>query len=295
MEKFITPEAILATNTSSLSVEQIGAKLKNPERVVGFHFFNPVAVMPLIEVVRTPHTTDETLATAMATAAKLRKNAVITKDTPGFVVNRILGPYMNEAAFLLAEGAGAERIDRVMEKFGMPMGPITLLDEVGLDVAAKVSKVLFGAFGERMKPPGLFDKVFEEKRFGKKSGKGIYLWEDGKKSHLDKEFLSRVGIQDGSGKATDEEIEKRLVYLMVNEAARCLEEGLVRDVSDIDIGMIFGTGFAPFRGGLCRYADTVGAEHIVADLEIYARNLGTRFQPAPYLQQLAVGNKKFYS
>ncbi len=295
LENACNPKTILATNTSSLSVDELASALKDPSRVVGMHFFNPVDKMPLVEVVRGKKTSDEAVATVFQYAKKLGKTPIVVKDAPGFAVNRILGPYMNEAAYLLVEGAGAERIDSVMENFGMPMGPMALLDEVGLDVAGKVSKILFGAFGERMKSPALFESFTAEKRFGKKVGKGIYLYENGgKKKTLDSGFLHKLGVKEGSSSITDDEIVKRLVYLMINEGARVWEEGLVRTVGDIDVGMIFGTGFAPFRGGLLRYADTVGADHIVSDLELFARKYGPRFQPAQFLQQLAVSGKKFY-
>lgn len=296
LEAHCGPKTVLATNTSSLSVDELATSVKDPSRVVGMHFFNPVDKMPLVEVIRGKKTSDEAVATVFQYAKKVGKTPIVVKDAPGFAVNRILGPYMNEAAFLMVEGAGVEKIDRVMEKFGMPMGPIALLDEVGLDVAAKVSKILYGAFGDRMKSPALFDTITAEKRFGKKVGKGIYVYENGgKKKSLDTGFLQKLGIKDGSASLPDEEIVKRLVYLMINEAARVWEEGLVRTVGDIDVGMIFGTGFAPFRGGLLKYADSVGADHIVSDLELFVRKYGPRFAPAQFLQQLAVSGKKFYS
>jgi 3-hydroxyacyl-CoA dehydrogenase/enoyl-CoA hydratase/3-hydroxybutyryl-CoA epimerase len=248
--------------------------------------------MPLVEVIRGEETSDEAVATVFQYAKKVGKTPIVVKDAPGFVVNRILGPYLNEAVYLLLEGVSPTRMDHVMEKFGMPMGPIALLDEVGLDVAAKVSHVLHQAFGERMKPPTAIDMVAKEGRLGKKSGKGIYLHSDGKRSE-DSELIAKLGIKS-SKEISDEEIVKRLTYVMVNEAARILDEGLVREVADIDVGMIFGTGFAPFRGGLLRYADTVGPDVIVSDLDVLARDHGTRFEPSQFLQQLSVENKKFY-
>jgi 3-hydroxyacyl-CoA dehydrogenase/enoyl-CoA hydratase/3-hydroxybutyryl-CoA epimerase len=219
----------------------------------------------------------------------------MVKDSPGFVVNRILAPYMNEAVQIALEGVPVSRIDRIMEKFGMPMGPLELLDEVGIDVGAKVSKVLYGAFGERMKPPPGMEVLIAEGRLGKKSKKGIYIYEaGGKKKHEDPTLPKKLGVKENGAGLTDEVIEKRLIYIMINEAARIVEEELVRDVADVDIGMIFGTGFAPFRGGLLRYADSVGADAIVTDLELFARNFGPRFQPAPFLQGLSVSGKKFY-
>jgi 3-hydroxyacyl-CoA dehydrogenase / enoyl-CoA hydratase / 3-hydroxybutyryl-CoA epimerase len=295
LEKNVGPATVLASNTSSLSITEIASATQNPGRVVGMHFFNPVDKMPLVEVIRGKHTTDEAVATVFQLSKKLGKTPIVVADAPGFVVNRILTPYLNEAVYLLAEGVSPQRMDAIIEDFGMPMGPCTLLDEVGLDVGSKVSKILFHAFGDRMKNPPLMDKICVEGRYGKKSGKGLYLYEDGKTPKPDPDLMQRAGVKENGSAVTDEMILKRCVYLMVNEAARCIEENLVRDVSDIDIGMIFGTGFAPFRGGVLKYADTVGADVIVADLEIMQRNLGVRFTPAALLQQLSVSGKKFYS
>jgi 3-hydroxyacyl-CoA dehydrogenase / enoyl-CoA hydratase / 3-hydroxybutyryl-CoA epimerase len=294
LEGAVSKDTVLATNTSSLSVTAIGEGSAHPQRVVGMHFFNPVDKMPLVEVIRGKESTDEAVATVFQLAKRLGKTPIVVKDSPGFVVNRILGPYLNEAIYLLTEGVGVSEMDHIMEKFGMPMGPCALLDEVGIDVASKVSKVLYGAFGDRMKPPAVMDLITAEKRYGKKTGKGIYLYENGKKGSEDPTLLTKLGITKKSDAPGADIVEKRLVYLMINEAARCLEEGLVREVSDIDVGMIYGTGFAPFRGGLLRYADTVGPEAISSDLEIFVRNYGPRFQPCDYLQKLAVAGKKFY-
>lgn len=288
------PATILATNTSSLSVTSMAQVCKDPSRVVGMHFFNPVHMMPLVEVIRGKESSDEAVATVFNFAKKLGKTPIVVKDAPGFVVNRILGPYLNEAVYLMLEGVSPVEIDAVMERFGMPMGPCTLLDEVGLDVSSKVSKILFGAFGERMKAPAMMENISDGGRLGKKSGKGIYLYEEGKKSGVDTKFLSSFKIAKRPSILTEEVVERRLTFQMVNEASRIIEEGLVRSVSDIDVGMIFGTGFAPFRGGLIRFADTIGAEAIVGDLEIYTRNYGPRFQPSEYLQKLAVDKKPFY-
>lgn len=295
LEARVSKDAVLASNTSSLSISELASATKNPARVVGMHFFNPVDKMPLVEVIRGKDTSDEAVATVFQLSKKLGKTPIVVKDGPGFVVNRILTPYMNEAVHLFGEGVTPTRVDKVMEKFGMPMGPATLMDEVGLDVGSKVSKILYGAFGERMKPSTFMEKAVEPDRLGKKTGKGIYIWDkSGKKKTPDTAFWDKMGIKE-SNAVTDEQIVTRLTYVMVNEAARIIEEGLVRDISDIDVGMIYGTGFAPFRGGLLRYADSVGAEAIVADLELLARNVGPRFAPSAYLQQLAVSGKKFYA
>lgn len=295
LEQQVGKGTILATNTSSLSVSQIAEGLQRPEQVAGMHFFNPVDKMPLVEVVRGKQTSEEAVATVFAMAKKTGKTPIVVKDSPGFVVNRILGPYLNEAVYLMAEGNTPSHIDEVIEKFGMPMGPCALLDEVGLDVGSKVSKVLYGAFGERMKSPQLMESITADGRYGKKVNKGIYLYDKGKRGGEDSALFTKLGIKLGSGKASDEEIRKRLIYLMINEGARVVEEGLVRDVSDVDVGMIYGTGFAPFRGGLLRYADSIGAEAVVSELDLLTRNIGPRFQPAKLLQEMAVAGKKFYT
>jgi len=289
----VSGATILASNTSSLSVTEMALVVKNPERVGGMHFFNPVDKMPLVEVIRAEKTSDETVATIFQFSKKMGKTPIVVKDAPGFVVNRILGPYLNEAGYLMTDGVAPKKIDQVLEKFGMPMGPCTLLDEVGLDVGSKVAQVLFGAFGERMKPPVLIDAVVKAGRLGKKTGKGIYLHE-GKEVKEDAEFLATLNIKAKDKLPSNDEIEKRCVFVMINEAARLLEEGVARDAADIDIGMIFGTGFAPFRGGLLKYADSLGAAKVVSELDLLARVHGVRFQPCQFLQTMAVSEKKFY-
>jgi len=289
----VSPSTILATNTSSLSVNELAQATQHPERVVGMHFFNPVDKMPLVEVIYGEKTSQDAIGSLVSFSKLLGKTPIVVKDSPGFVVNRILGPYLNEAVHLLIEGVRPLEMDQLIEKFGMPMGPCALLDEVGLDVASKVSHVLYGAFGERMKSPEAMEAVVKEKRLGKKVGKGIYVYENGKRKE-DDQVLGLFGRQSRASDLTNEVIVRRLIYLMVNEASRCVEEKLVRHVSDIDIGMIFGTGFAPFRGGLLRYADTVGAESIVSDLDIFVRKYGERFKPSQILQDLSVRKTKFY-
>ncbi len=294
LDKVTSPNAVLATNTSSLSVTHIAEKVKDKSRVVGMHFFNPVDKMPLVEVIRGKETSDQAIATVFQFAKSLGKTPVVVKDAPGFVVNRILGPYLNEAAFLLLDGVEVEEMDGLMEKFGMPMGPCALLDEVGLDVAQKVAKILYGAFGERMKPANFLDTIIDKDRLGKKTKKGIYLYE-GKEKSVNSAILEGIERKKRSADLTDEVVVKRMTYLMVNEAASILSEDLVRRVSDIDLAMIFGTGFAPFRGGLLRYADSVGIAKIVSDLEIFNHNYGMRFQPCDHLRRLAVKDQGFYS
>ncbi len=288
----INPNTIVASNTSSLSITEMAKSSGNETNFIGMHFFNPVHKMPLIEIIKGEKTSDETIATVFSFSKSLGKTPIVVKDGPGFVVNRILAPYLNEAAYLLVEGVNPKHMDEVIEKFGMPMGPCTLLDEVGLDIAAKVSKILYHAFGERMKGPELLDKFIESGRFGKKNKKGIYVYEKGNKKVADTKWLQKIGCPMTSD-ISDDYIVKRCIYVMVNEASRCLEENLVRQVSDIDVGCIFGLGFAPFRGGLLRYADSVGIENIVKDLEHLSKN-GERFKPSSYLQKLSSAHEKFY-
>ena len=294
LDHLTSPQTLLASNTSSLSISEIASSTKNPERVLGMHFFNPVEKMPLVEIIAGEKTSPEAVGTLVAFSKTLGKTPIVVKDSPGFVVNRILGPYLNEAVHLLTEGVRPSQMDSVMEKFGMPMGPCALLDEVGLDVASKVAQVLYGAFGERMKAPENMAQVVSEKRLGKKAGKGIYVYENGERRE-DAQLLNVFGQKSRASDLTDEVVVRRLVYVMINEASRCVEEKLVRRVSDIDVGMIFGTGFAPFRGGLLKYADTIGAEVIVSDLDVFVRKYGDRFKPSKLLQDYSVSRQKFYS
>jgi 3-hydroxyacyl-CoA dehydrogenase len=259
VEKHISPEAILATNTSSLSVEQIGAKLKHPERVVGFHFFNPVAVMPLIEVVKTPKTTDEVLATAMATAAKLRKNAVITADTPGFVVNRILAKLLGEAMHALEVGTPPEVVVDAVKPFGLPMDPFVLLDLVGLKVGAHVLDTHHAAFPERF---------FESKALHELAEANVLLEKDGKgkpTGKIDKKALAIVAKHRPADAKpyTAEELRTRVEDGLADEIHRMLEGDVVHAAEDIDLCLILGAGWPFQMGGATPYLDRVGASERV--------------------------------
>lgn len=288
------PEAILASNTSSLSVSEMAAATKRPEQVAGMHFFNPVHRMPLVEVIRGKKSSDATIASLVQFSRDIGKTPIIVKDSPGFLVNRILSPYMNEATLLLEEGQRIDHIDRAIEKFGMPMGPLTLFDEVGIDVTYKVSGVLEKAFGELAKPSAVIAKMYENKRYGKKSGKGFYIHQ-GKKKSVSAEVYGIIGQDDTGAQALSaQEIQERCILLMVNEAARCLEEEVVQEPRDVDIGMIFGTGFPPFRGGLLRYADSLGVKVVREKLEHYAEKCGVRFKPASLIVEMAKAGKSFY-
>ena len=297
LESQVRDHCVIATNTSSLSVTEMQKALKHPERFAGMHFFNPVNKMPLIEVIRGEKSSDEAVSTVFQFSKQLGKTPIVVKDAPGFLVNRLLAPYLNEATYVLADGVPIEDLDRVFLKFGMPMGPMELIDEVGVDVGAKVAHILNDAFGARMQPCPLNEKIVQAGRLGKKNGKGIYKYEaEGKKikKELDPEVYELLGIKPTSGAVSDEEILERCILPMINEASRCLEEGVVTSASEVDLGMIMGTGFPPFRGGLLRYADTLGARTIVDRLAHYEKQYGARFAPAPVLLKRAENGQSFY-
>ncbi len=294
LEAVIEKDFVFASNTSSLSVSKMAAEARNPEKVVGIHFFNPVHKMPLVEIVKAEKTDDETLALAMDFAMKLDKTTVISKDSPGFIVNRILAPYMREAAVLAGEGVPVEEIDRAMKYFGMPMGPMALLDEVGLDIAAKVVHVMYEALGERMAEPSLMAEIAKLKLLGKKGGKGIYLYNEKQKPDgVNPDFQACIKAE--SRKIQRGQIQDRLVLLMLNEAVRCLEEGIVEDASQLDLALIFGIGFPPFEGGILKYADSKGVGLLCDKLELLAQVEGSRYKPCELLKKHANERLKFYS
>ncbi|MGE3804992.1 MAG: 3-hydroxyacyl-CoA dehydrogenase NAD-binding domain-containing protein [Gemmataceae bacterium] len=300
LEEKCRPDAILATNTSSLLVKQIQEGLSRPGRVAGMHFFNPVHKMPLVEVIRAGQTEERVAATVALLAAKLGKTPVIVGDSPGFVVNRILIPYLNEAGILLSEGMAVEKVDKVMKRFGMPMGPLELLDQVGLDVAAHIAKAVAPAFGERLPPHPALGRMVELGYLGQKSGKGFYVW-SGKKKTVNAEALTKLGSEiktKPSGLVAHEQeraARERMVCLMVNEAAMCFAEKLGERADVIDLAMVFGTGWAPQRGGPLRYADDRGCKDIVKSLEDLARRHGPRFQPCDELRRRAESGEPFYA
>jgi len=286
-------KTILATNTSALSVTEMAAQTKNPSKVIGFHFFNPVHRMPLVEVITTPKTSKETIVTTLQFAKKLGKTPILVKDSCGFIVNRILLGYINEAGRILEECGNMVRIDQLMTEFGMPMGPFSLSDEVGLDVGVKVLHILQEGLGQRFKAVDIFENVLSKGLLGKKSGIGFYNYGEEREPSRDiKVLLGKKKFEKFSG----DDYLKRMVYLMINEAARCLEEGIVESPSDIDVGMIFGTGFPAFRGGLLRYADHIGIDRVAGDLEWYSTELkDDRFLPCSFLGNLRDKKKNFYS
>lgn len=292
-EALAKPDAIFATNTSTIPITQIAAEAKRPENVVGMHFFNPVDRMPLVEIIRGEKTSEVAMVTTAALARRLGKTVVYCNDGPGFIVNRILGPYMNESGFLLEEGNSIESLDKAMVDFGMPMGPMALLDEVGIDVAAKVAGILSEAFGARMQKSGVVEKLYADGRHGKKNGKGLYVYDDGKRKGPDASVYKALGIR--SPKPADQKaVVERMVLAMINEASLILHEKIVASAAELDLAMIMGTGFPPFRGGLLRYADALGVPYIVSRLDELSSSVGPRFRPNEPLKRLADRDGKFY-
>jgi len=291
------PAALFASNTSSLPIGRIAEPAARPGDVVGMHFFSPVDKMPLLEVVRAFRTSPQAVATAVALGKRIGKTVIVVNDGVGFYTSRILAPYMNEASWLLIEGAAVEDIDGALVDFGFPVGPMQLLDEVGIDVGSKVAHIMLEAFGERMKPPEGFDRVVEGGRLGRKSKKGFYLYGDGKEKGRKEVDRSVYDLLPGGQKRTSpprEEIAERCVLQMVNEAAHCLGEKILRSARDGDVGAVFGLGWPAFRGGPFRYADSLGAARLVERLASYQERFGPRFTPAPLLAQLARSGGKFF-
>ncbi len=288
VDKGLPDTAILATNTSSLPVDEMAEGLPNPERVVGMHFFNPPEKMPLVEVIRGKRSSDAAIATTCKLAVRLGKFPVVVKDHPGFLVNRCLAPYLNEAARMMLEGSEPEFIDKVILDFGLPMGPARLMDEVGFDVASKVSEVMSAAFPERMQPSSLFAAMVQAGHLGKKSGGGLYD-AHGKKPGPGTKVLQGLRGKYMENPLSRSEVLERLIYPMVDEAYRCLHEGLVDAEEDLDLGMVMGMGFPPFTGGITMYARQEGLKHILAKLEEMSQKLDSRFNPGPGLRQAAQG------
>jgi 3-hydroxyacyl-CoA dehydrogenase/enoyl-CoA hydratase/3-hydroxybutyryl-CoA epimerase len=296
IEKHGHPKAIFATNTSSIPISKIAEGAKHPERVIGMHYFSPVHKMPLLEIIVTPKTAAWVTATCVDLGKKQGKTVIVVNDGVGFYTSRILAPYMNEAAWLLAEGVPVEELDDALMDWGFPVGPVTLLDEVGIDVGEKVGKIMLEAFGDRMVPPPGMEKLVADQRFGRKNSRGFYLYGGKKKGkkQVDASVYQVLGVETKPGAIPKHEIAERVALQMVNEAALCFGEGILRNARDGDIGAIFGLGFAPFRGGPFRYVDTVGALDIVRRLERYQKQHGARFAPAPVLVEMAQSGATFH-
>ncbi|WP_066805764.1 fatty acid oxidation complex subunit alpha FadB [Moraxella oblonga] len=299
-ENLIKDNAILASNTSTISITELAKSLKRPENFVGMHFFNPVHRMPLVEVIRGEKTSDEAIATTVALAQKMGKTPIVVNDCAGFLVNRVLFPYFGAFDLLIKHGADFVKIDKVMEKFGWPMGPAYLLDVVGIDTGVHASAVMANAFPERMNPDykTATTVMFEHNRLGQKNGTGFYQYELDKKGKPKKsvdttayELLKTV--QDGSADFDEQEIIDRLMVAFCTETVRCLEDNIVASAGEADMAMLMGLGFPPFRGGPCRYIDQVGVKEFVALCDKYA-HLGKAYEAPQLLRDMAERGESFY-
>ena len=295
IESHCKESTIFASNTSSLPIGQIAEKAQRPENVIGLHYFSPVDKMPLAEIIAHEKTSDQTISTTVAFAKKQGKTPIVVKDKAGFYVNRILAPYMNEAAILLLEGCSIEALDKAMVKFGFPVGPMQLLDEVGIDVGSKIGPILQAELGERFAPPAAFSKLIDDGRLGKKVKKGFYQYKtNSKKKLVDESVYDLLGLKGNTKSVTEAQVE-RCVYMMLNEAARCLDEEIIRNARDGDIGAIFGIGFPPFLGGPFNYIDKIGAVNLVSKLNQWQAEFGERFTPCDALVKMAEQGGKYYS
>ena len=283
IENIVNENAIIATNTSSISIEKLASEIKNKENFLGVHFFNPVNLMPLVEVIPTSNTSKETINKVFELLITAGKTPILVGDCAGFIVNRILLPYLNEAAFILEEGSKIEKIDALIKDFGMPMGPFTLADTVGIDIGYKVAKILNEAYGSRMPIASIIEKMNDAKFLGLKTKAGFYEY-DGKDKYVNTHVTSM--IQNNTKIFEDEQIVQRCIYIMINEASRCLEENIVSDASIIDFAMITGTGFPAYKGGLLSYANDIGLKNILESLRTFEKEYGNRFTPSNLLIKL---------
>jgi 3-hydroxyacyl-CoA dehydrogenase / enoyl-CoA hydratase / 3-hydroxybutyryl-CoA epimerase len=305
------PKTIIATNTSALPVSELADVTVSPEHVIGLHFFNPVSRMKLVEVVVAKQTSDETCDRSLAFVRQIGKIPVIVRDSPGFLVNRVLFPYLLDAAELFESGVDAERIDRALVKWGMPMGPLRLIDEIGVDIAIDIGNTLEKAYGQRDHAETVLLWLRDEQMLGRKTGAGFYKYSGKTQTPNDSLMQWRRGLHgepegvqgpnippqrhsDPRLRLNEEELTHRLILLMGNEAARCVEEGVVDSPEDADYGMILGTGFAPFRGGPLRFAEHFGLRRVVEELDRMAR-IEEKFTPCEILKKHARDGTKFYS
>ncbi|HET8702174.1 MAG TPA: fatty acid oxidation complex subunit alpha FadJ [Nitrococcus sp.] len=295
VEASCSEDTLFASNTSSLPLARIAQAAKRPQNVIGLHYFSPVERMPLVEVIAHEYTAAEVIATAMAFARAQGKTPIAVRDGAGFYVNRILAPYLSEAAHLLEEGVAVDRIDQALVRFGFPVGPFKLLDEVGIDITAKVAPVLYEAFGERMQPVSVIERLLEADRLGKKNGRGFYRY-GGKLSgkEVDEGVYRLLGVTPHE-EMTDAAIVERTLFPMLNEAARCLDEGIIGGARDGDVGAVFGIGFPPFRGGPFRYMDALGLDTVASTLEGFESSLGSRYAPVAAITAMARDQRRFYA
>ena len=283
LEEVLNENAIIATNTSSISIEKLGSEIKNKENFLGVHFFNPVNLMPLVEVIPTSNTSKETINKVFELLISCGKTPILVGDCAGFIVNRILLPYMNEAAFILEQGSSIEKIDRAIKEFGMPMGPFTLADTVGVDIGYKVASILNESYGNRMPIASIIEKMYDAKLLGLKTKAGFYEY-SGSDIYPNTHVTSM--LENNNRIIEEDDIVKRCLYIMINEASRCLEENIVTDASIIDFAMISGTGFPAYKGGLLSYANEIGLKNILDSLRQYQKEYGERFTPSNLLIKL---------
>jgi 3-hydroxyacyl-CoA dehydrogenase / enoyl-CoA hydratase / 3-hydroxybutyryl-CoA epimerase / enoyl-CoA isomerase len=294
LEPLLRDDTILASNTSTISITRMAQSVKRPEQFAGMHFFNPVDRMQLVEVIRGERTSDQTVVTLVALAKRIGKTPIVVRDCPGFLVNRILFPYLNESLVLLEEGAEPRAVDKAATAFGMPMGPITLNDLVGLDTSLYAGKVVNTAFADRAKTTRILDELVAAGRLGQKSGAGFYNYAKGSRGADDPAFTAILErCRTGRRNISIEEITDRLFLPMLVEASRVLEEGIVREPSDMDMGLILGIGFPAFHGGILRWAGTLGLDKVLEKLKRY-EGLGPRFHPTAQLRALGSSGKGFY-
>ena len=283
LENVVGENTIIATNTSSISIEKLSDEIKNKKNFLGVHFFNPVNLMPLVEVIPTKHTSKQTINKVCEMLINSGKTPIIVGDCAGFIVNRILLPYLNEAAFILEQGSKIERIDSIIKDFGMPMGPFTLADTVGIDIGYKVANILNEAYKDRMPIASIIEKMYEKNLLGVKTKEGFYEY-TGRDKYPNSHVTSML---ENNGRIfEDEEIVQRCLYIMINEASRCLEENIVTEASVIDFAMITGTGFPAYKGGLLSYANEIGLKNILESLRKFEKDYGERFKPSNLLVRL---------
>jgi 3-hydroxyacyl-CoA dehydrogenase/enoyl-CoA hydratase/3-hydroxybutyryl-CoA epimerase len=291
----VAPQAIFASNTSTIPIRDIAAASPRRDLVVGMHFFSPVHKMPLLEVIVTPETSADTTATVVQYGRQLGKTVIVVQDGAGFYVNRILAPYLNEAGRLLDDGARIEAVDEALVQFGFPVGPITLLDEVGLDIAGKSGPIMAAAFGDRMLPSETLRRVVESGRLGRKAKHGFYRYDAaGKRDGVDASVYALTPAGTSRVDIPQIDMQQRCVLPMLNEAVRCLQDGIIRSARDGDIGAVFGIGFPPFQGGPFRYLDTLGLTTVVQQLDALNARFPGRFEPAVMLRELAATGRRFH-
>ncbi len=303
IEAACKPGVIIASNTSSIPIGKIASAAAHPGNVVGMHYFSPVHKMPLLEVIQTKRTSPEVVATAVAIGKKQGKTVIVVNDGYGFYTSRILGPLMSEASYMLMEGAPIDFIDKAMTAWGWPVGPIALLDEVGIDVAAHVGPIMLEAFGDRLAPPPTMARLVADDRKGRKNKRGFYIYSDearkkGRGKRVDESVYAVLGLDAPDPQVKPailrEEVQMRCSLQFVNEAMHCLGEGILRSVRDGDIGAVFGLGFPPFRGGPFRYTDAVGPAEVLKRIQDYEARFGKRWAPAPALVEMVKSGKRFY-